>query len=84
MKPLPVALTWRTASWKQGTEFLSACINWLVDQHKSGSGSLFHCTAVCKKQAAFIFSQKGMVHNIEENKKLYKYLERGKGHLRHQ
>ena len=25
-----------------------------------------------------------MVHNIEENKKLYKYLERGKGHLRHQ
>lgn len=37
-----------------------------------------------KSRLLFLFSQKGMVHNIEENKKLYKYLERGKGHLRHQ
>ena len=37
---------------------LSACINWLADQHKCGSGSLFHCTAVCKSRLLFLFYRK--------------------------
>lgn len=55
----------------------------LTDEpHKCYSGSFF-IAAVCEMQAAVSILKERMVH-IEKNKKLYKYLERGKGDLRHQ
>lgn len=43
---------------------------------------LFHSSLY--RAGCCFYLKKGMVRNIEENTKLYKYLERRKSHLRHQ